>query len=140
MFGSVRQSMETRPDVLLVDDEEVVRDGARRILEAHGLQVAVAADARSALTHPALQRCRAVLCDLILPDGSGTDLLRAIHRLRPGLPVVLITGYATLDQEEQARRAGATGFLTKPFDDSELLACLHRTLPARETVFGGRQP
>lgn len=131
MKGLERNDPEARPDILLVDDEEVVREGARRILEGQGLRVATAPDARQALAHPALARCRAVLCDLILPDRAGTDLLGDIHRLRPGLPIVMITGYATLDQEEQARRAGATEFLTKPFDDSELLACVRRALADR---------
>ena len=126
-------------DVLIVDDEEVVREGVRRILEAQGLRVAVAPDAASTLSHPALHRCRLVLCDLILPDRPGTDLIRLLRRVRPDLPVIMITGYATTDHEEQARQAGAAGFLTKPFEESELLEAVRRVLEGHGAASGERR-
>ena len=139
MGGEAQRAEEGGADILIVDDEAVVRGGVGRILQEHGLRVAAAADAQSALTHPALARCRAVLCDLFLPDRAGTDLLRDIRRLRPALPVVMITGYATLDHEEQARQAGATEFLTKPFDESELMACVRRAMSPRAADGEGRR-
>ncbi len=129
MTGSAQRADEEATwDVLIVDDEAVVREGVRKILEAQGLRVAAAPDAGSALAHPALRRCRVVLCDLILPDRPGTDLLHDIRSVRPDLPVVMITGYATSDHEGQARLAGATEFLTKPFEESELLEVVRRIL------------
>ena len=121
-------------DVLIVDDEQVVRDGVSKILAAEGLRVAGAADAASALTHPALARCRLVLCDLVLPDTSGIEVVTQLRKRRPGLPVVLITGYATGEQEALARGAGAA-FLAKPFDESELLATVRAALgPSKEAT------
>lgn len=117
-----------RMDVLVVDDEPVVCDGIRKILGAEGFRVESASDAASALAHPALAGCRLVLCDLKLPDRSGIDVLREIHRRRPDLPVVLITGYATPDQAAQAYAAGAIEFLPKPFEASELLFVVQRAL------------
>lgn len=118
----------SRPDVLIVDDESVVREGVRKILEAEGLTVAVAEDAAAALDHPGLANCRLVLCDLVLPDGSGIDLIVRLLARRPRVPVVLITGYATSEQEALAERAGATAFLAKPFDESELVATVRAAL------------
>ena len=118
-------------DVLIADDEEVVRKGVQRVLGAEGLRVAAAADARSALTHPAAASCRLALCDLMLPDQSGLDLLRALRAARPGLPVVLMTGYVTADNAAAALAAGAVGFLPKPFDETELLAAVQSALPGR---------
>jgi DNA-binding NtrC family response regulator len=117
-----------RWDVLVVDDEPVVCDAVRMVLEAHDLRVASAADARAALAHPAVDVCRLVLCDLMLPGESGLELLRALAARRPGLPVVMISGYATAELGVQALRAGAAGFLPKPFDDAELVNQVRQVL------------
>ena len=118
-------------DVLVVDDEEVVGDSIRLVLGAAGMRVAVARDAGSALAHPALATCKLVLCDLMLPDRPGTELVRAIRSRHPEVPVVVITGYATTIGNAQAMEAGATDFLAKPFDDGELLAVVWRALAAQ---------
>jgi DNA-binding NtrC family response regulator len=115
-------------DVLVIDDESVVCSGIRKVLEGDGLRVATVERAADALGHRAVSTCRLVLCDLLLPDGSGTDLIQAFHRRRPGLPVLLITGYATPDQERQALAAGAAAFLAKPFDEAELLEIVRKAL------------
>lgn len=121
-------------DVLVIDDEPVVRAAVRRVLEANGLRVATADDAASALAHPALVNCRLVLCDLMLPDRSGIEVLRALARRRPGLPVVLITGYATPDHAARARNAGAAAFLAKPFEATELMDCVRQALTDHATA------
>jgi DNA-binding NtrC family response regulator len=118
----------TACDVLVIDDEPVVRDAVRRVLESHGLRVAVADAAASGLAHPALATCRLVLCDLMLPDRSGFEVLEDIARCRPGLPVVLITGYATADHAVRAHDAGAADFLAKPFEARELMDTVRRVL------------
>ena len=115
-------------DVLVIDDEPVVRKAVRRVLEASGLRVVTAADAASGLGHPAIAECRLVICDLMLPDRSGTEVLRELAARRPGLPVVLITGYATPDLAVRAREAGAAAFLAKPFEARELVDCVRRAL------------
>jgi DNA-binding response OmpR family regulator len=115
-------------DVLVVDDEPVVRDGITRVLSAEGLHVATAPDGRSALLHPAAATCRLVLCDVMLPDLSGLEVLRELRARRPDLPVLLMTGYALSDLAGRAADAGAADVLAKPFDASELLAATRRFL------------
>ena len=115
-------------DVLVIDDEPVVRTAVRRVLEAHGLRVTTVDDAASALKDAALATCRLVLCDLMLPDRSGFEVLHDLGALRPGLPVVLITGYATRDHAARAHEAGAVDFLAKPFEARELMDCVQRAL------------
>jgi DNA-binding NtrC family response regulator len=118
----------TACDVLVIDDEPVVRDAVRRVLEAKGLRVATAEDAASGLAHAALAICRLVLCDLMLPDGSGFEVLEEIARRRPGLPVLVITGYATAEHAVRAQKAGAAGFLAKPFEAPELMDAVRGAL------------
>lgn len=129
-----------RWDVLVVDDEAVVRNGVSKILEAEGLRVAAAGDAAAALRHPALVSCRLVLCDLVLPDTSGIELITLLRHRRPGLPVVLITGYATGEQEALARGAGAVAFLAKPFDESELLLTVRGALETSKKAPEEKRP
>jgi DNA-binding NtrC family response regulator len=124
-------------DVLVIDDEPVVRAAVRRVLEANGLRVATAGDAEAGLAHPALATCRLVLCDLMLPDRSGDEVLLEIRRRHPGLPVILITGYATPDHAIRAREAGAAGFLAKPFEAAELMDSVRRVLGGHATAQGG---
>lgn len=127
-------------DVLVIDDEPIVRDSVRLVLEARGLRVATVGDGREALSHPAADGCRLVLCDLMLPESSGLDLLRALRARRPALPVVMITGYATAERALQALQAGAAGFLPKPFDESELLTLVRRALQPTDAVHEEESP
>lgn len=128
--------MSVRWDVLVVDDEAVIRDAIRLILGGEGWSVATVADAESALASPALAECRLVLCDMMLPGQSGLDAVREMRRRRPALPIVLITGYATAANALKAIEAGATAFLAKPFDDTELL---NQVRPVLERTAGARQ-
>jgi len=115
-------------DVLVVDDEPVVTDAVRLVLREDGLAVTAVPDAEAALAHPDLAVCRLVICDLMLPGRSGLEALTAMRARRPDLPIVMITGYATPAHEEEVLAAGATAFLPKPFDDTELLTLVRRVL------------
>jgi CheY-like chemotaxis protein len=128
------------PDVLVVDDEPVVAAAIRLVLGAEGLEVVAVSDGEGALAHPALATCRLVLCDVMLPGQSGLETLRAMRARRPDLPIVMITGYATPAQEELALAGGATAFLPKPFDDSELLTLVRRALALTDAAGEERTP
>ena len=127
-------------DLLVVDDEPVVRDAVRLVLAGEGFTVAAAASGGEALAHEALADCRLVLCDLMLPDISGIDLVRSLRRGRPDLPVILITGYPTSENALAAIEAGASDFLPKPFTESELLAVVRRILKEETSPPRRRQP
>lgn len=120
-------------DVLVVDDVPVVRDGVRRVLEEEGMRVATVSNGAEALDHPAVGTCRLAICDLMLPDLSGVDLVVALRRARPGLPVILITGYATAQRAREALEIGVSEFLAKPFDATELLQVVRRILQGKGT-------
>ncbi len=126
--------MNDRCDVLVVDDEPVVTAAVRMVLGHEGLTVTTVPDAEAALAHPALDQCRLVICDLMLPGLSGLEVLRKARERRPQLPIVMITGYATPAHEEMVLASGATGFLAKPFDDSELLTLVRHALAPRDVA------
>ncbi|MBI5168132.1 MAG: response regulator [Candidatus Eisenbacteria bacterium] len=124
----------SRPwDVLVVDDEAVVRGGVKLVLEPEGLTVAQAATVAEALASEALNECRLLLCDLMLQGESGLEVVSEARRRRPALPIVLMTGYATDDNAALGARCGATDFLAKPFDDVELLDQVRRVLVGART-------
>ena len=127
-------------DVLVVDDEPVVGDAIRLVLVHEGLSVASVPDAETALEHPALVDCRLVICDLMLPGRSGLETLRAMRERRPRLPIVMMTGYATPANADLVLEAGATAFLPKPFDDSELLTLVRHVLAPMDVAGEERNP
>lgn len=120
--------MSTACDVLVVDDEQVVRDAIALVLGDAGLAVKSVPDIETALADPALAVCRLAICDLMLPGVSGAEAVAALRGARPELPVLVITGYATPAHAERVRAAGAIEFLPKPFDDVELLNLVRRAL------------
>jgi CheY-like chemotaxis protein/glycine cleavage system H lipoate-binding protein len=119
-------------DVLLVEDEPVVREAAARILRPEGLTLDRVEDVASALARLRRADHRLVVADLMLPGFSGFDLLDRVAGERPALPVILVTGYATLENALAAFKRGAFDFLPKPFDVPELLGVVRRALAAVE--------
>jgi CheY-like chemotaxis protein len=121
-------------DVLVIDDEPVVCDSIRLVLGDEGLRVAVVPDGEAGLAHAGLATCRLVFCDLMLPKQTGFVAMREIRRRRPELPIIAITGYATVENRARAVAAGATAFLAKPFDETELLDLTRRALPKADVA------
>ena len=123
--------MNASPAVLVVEDEKAVRDSVARVLGAEGFRLEFAPDLHTALRHPWMATCDGLLCDLKLPDGSGLELMKALQRSRPDVPVVVTTGFATTETLADARAAGATDILLKPFDCAELLYVVRRAVAPR---------
>ena len=115
-------------EVLVVDDEEEIRELVAEFLRARGVRVTTAADGRAAIAaierEPA--RFALVLADLQLPGCDGLDVLRAAKRANPSVSVVIITGYASLDSAIEAVRLGAYDYLTKPFSLGQIEVLLGR--------------
>lgn len=116
--------------VLVVDDEEVVRAITREVLEKAGFRVLTATNGQEGLA--VFRRCAdditAVVLDLTMPYMSGVEALREIRKIRPGVPVLLSSGYT---EEEAARKLDGhapNGFIQKPYRASALLAKLQETL------------
>jgi DNA-binding NtrC family response regulator len=117
-----RESRSEAPTILVVDDEEMVRASTARMLQRRGYRVVTAARADEAL---AWLRSEAtvdlLISDIVMPEIYGTDLVELARQVRPGLPALLLSGFA--DQDNTSHRPIPPGvpFLHKPFDFDDLL-------------------
>jgi len=106
--------------VLIVDDVAEMRWTLARLLQRAGYATVEAGDVESVLPLVEEERPDAVILDVQLPNGSGLEVLRQIKEKFVDLPVIMITGYATISVAVESMRYGAYHFLEKPFKISEL--------------------
>lgn len=115
-------------DILLVEDKDSLRRVLRLTLENAGYSVTEASDTRSALNEISATRHRLVLTDLRMPNGSGLDVLRAARSADGDIPVIVMTGFGSIDEAVQAMKDGAHDFLQKPVDSNHLMLLVERAL------------
>jgi len=120
-----------RGRVLVVDDEDVIASTLQEFLQGEGYEVAVAADAPSALALVERFEPDLALCDVQLPGMDGLELLDRLLRVRPEILVLIITAYATVETAVAAFRRGAHDYLMKPVLFDELLTKLDRLMRFR---------
>ncbi|MBN1559997.1 response regulator [candidate division KSB1 bacterium] len=120
-----------KAEILVIDDEEVIRSGCQQILEMNGYSVAVAENGRIGLDKIIQHEYDIILTDIMMPEMDGMELLDEISRLQKELVIIVITGYATLENAINAGRKGAYDYLPKPFNPDELLAKIERGLDYR---------
>ncbi|HEU4406169.1 MAG TPA: response regulator [Polyangiaceae bacterium] len=108
--------------VLVVDDDERFRDRLAQALRQRGLDVAVADGLESALAVARARPLDRAVVDLRMPGPGGLAVLRALLAERPGLEVVVLTGYGSIATAVEAVRLGARDYLTKPADADRVLA------------------
>jgi DNA-binding response OmpR family regulator len=125
--------MNTKPTVLLVDDDpELLRLLSIR-LQAAGLNVQTALSGKEALALMNVFQPQAVITDLRMDGMDGMTLFHRIHEQDPDLPVIVLTAHGTIPDAVDATRRGVFGFLTKPFEAPELIAMVNRAI-ARFTL------
>jgi two-component system, NtrC family, response regulator AtoC len=112
--------------VLLVDDEPAIRRMLKLLLAGKGHRVAEAGDAAEALAALAQEAPEVILLDLQLPGRSGLEVLPELLAAAPAAKIVMMTAHGSIASAVEAMRTGAWDYLTKPFDNDELLARLGR--------------
>ena len=120
--------------ILVIDDDESMRDSCRQALARKASRVEVAEDGVSGLEILEKEAFDLVILDLKIPGLSGMEVLSRIKQEYPEVVVVVITGYATVESAVEAMRHGAYDFLPKPFTPESLRAIVGRALDARELV------
>jgi DNA-binding response OmpR family regulator len=108
--------------ILIIDDEASLRETLGRILQRAGYGVHAAADGRQALDLVHQQAFNLAFLDLHLPGMDGIQILKEIRQVQSRLPVIMLTGFGTLQSAVEALRLGATDYLLKPFDPEVLVA------------------
>jgi DNA-binding NtrC family response regulator len=110
------------PRILIIDDEDAIRESLDTLLTLEGFTVSTAGDGSAGLELLSRNEYDLLLLDLALPGQSGIDLLPRIVEMQPNLPVIMITAYGTVGNVVDAIRAGAENFVQKPWDNEKLLA------------------
>jgi two-component system, NtrC family, response regulator AtoC len=117
-----------KPRVLVVDDEARMASVVSAALERGGWECEACADGEAALAALDARGADAIVTDWKMPGMDGLELLRRLHARRPALPVILLTAHGDVRTAVAAMREGAFDFVTKPFDNDELRACVGRAL------------
>jgi DNA-binding NtrC family response regulator len=120
--------------ILIIDDEAGIRDSLETLLTFEGFTVEMAPEGQSGLEMLTANEYDLLLLDLSMPGESGIDLLPRIKRLRPELPVIMITAYGTVGNVVDALRAGADNFVQKPWDNEKLLADIRTAITKQRSL------
>jgi DNA-binding NtrC family response regulator len=117
--------------ILIVDDEEVLRDVLDAVLRREGFDIVLAASGEEALSKLDGEEIDLVILDVMLPGISGIDTLRAIRISNPALPVIVITAFSSIDGAIEAMKQGAFHYIPKPFKNEEVVITVNKALEQR---------
>jgi len=120
--------------VLIIDDERVICEGCEQALAEKGCHVEVRLSGRAGLEAILTGGHEVVLLDMKLPDMEGMDVLRTVRSERPGLYVIVMTGYSTVQNAVEAMKLGAFDYLAKPFTGDELVLAVERAVEKKRLV------
>jgi two-component system response regulator PilR (NtrC family) len=130
---------DTHASILVIDDEEIIREALEALLSAEGFRVTTAATGQAGLDALGTKPFDAVLLDLMLPDKNGIEVLDDIRRTDDELPVIMITAYGTIESAVAATKQGAFYYFTKPFKNDEVLVVMRNAIERRRLVRENRE-
>ena len=114
--------------VIVVDDDEAVRDSLQTMLEAEGFEVLAYGSGRQLLEASGLPRRGCLLLDVRMPDMDGLELQRLLVARDVALPVIIMTGHGDVPVAVQAMKAGAADFIEKPFTAESIVAAIRHAI------------
>lgn len=126
--------------ILVIDDEDPIRNLLARMIELEGYKVWKASDCQSALKLLKAQPFDVVLCDVFLPDGNGVDFIREIKKHRPEAEVILLTAHGNIPDGVQAIKNGAFDYITKGDDNRKIIPTISRAVDEVEKKKGKVAP
>lgn len=127
--------MKEKSSILIIDDEESIRDSCTQVLEKEGHQVTSAPTGPQGLKKFKESSFEVVLLDLKLPGLDGMDVLSQVKKESPESYVIIITGFASIESAVEAIKRGAFDYLAKPFSPEELRVIVNRALESRKIYF-----
>ena len=114
--------------ILVVEDDEPIQDVLHTFLSGRGFEVTLAQNGKAALDLLGAENFDLILTDLVMPGKGGMDVLKAATASQPDVPVIVMTGFATVQTAVEAMKIGAYDYLTKPFNLDELMIVLDKAL------------
>jgi len=123
--------MDHKTKILVVDDEQVVRNGCSRVLTGKGYEVLTAENGQKAVDLLKKETVDIILLDLKMPVMSGEEVLERTSVQYPDIPVIIITGHGTVDTAVDCMKQGAYDFITKPFQIDQFLLTINRAAEKR---------
>ncbi|MBP2671223.1 MAG: atoC, partial [candidate division NC10 bacterium] len=123
--------MTSHERILVVDDEEQMRDLLAKVLERKGYEVSVCGDGAEALALLEREPADLVITDVRMPGLNGMEALRAVKELNPEIVVLIMTAFGSIDQAVQAVKEGAYDYINKPFKIDEILLTIQKALEER---------
>ncbi len=120
--------------ILIVDDDPVVRDSLSRWFESEDFETGACDGGAAALRELGQRSYEVALLDIKMPGIDGIELQQRLHELEPEMPVIIMTGYATVETAVRALKNGAYDYITKPFDPDDLVRLVDRALAQRAAV------
>jgi FixJ family two-component response regulator len=124
----IRDHAHSRGLVLVVEDNEGMREAIDKLLDAAGFSAIAYSSAEDLVTDGRVDEAVCVISDVRLPATSGFDLLTQLHARGAGLPVILISAKDTTAKRTKAMSSGAAAYLAKPFPGTELIAAIERIM------------
>ncbi len=118
--------------ILIIDDEKDMLNGCGKILEALGYKPILVDNSQLAIELLLHDEFDLILCDLLLPDKDGIEILKKANDLAPQTPLVIFTAYGTIDRAVKAMKAGAFDFIEKPFEIEHLKVIIEKGLQQRK--------
>ncbi len=119
-------------DILIIDDEQVITEAVNKICAMEGYKVDASLDAVNAVSKLAKNSYRLIICDIMLPEVDGFQFLDEVIKRKLATPVIMTTGYSTVENAVKSLYNGAVDFIPKPFTSDELLSSIYRGLKFSE--------
>ena len=119
--------------MLVIDDETIVLDSCRKVFSSDGYDVTLTTSPREGLELAKGSRFDVILCDWMMPEFSGMDVLEELERISPESTVVMISGYPSLGRATEALKRGAMDYVAKPFTPEEILETVRRATQRKVT-------
>ncbi len=126
--------MRRQGSVLVIDDEEIMREILETLLSREGYTVRVAASGREGLELARSVPFDAVITDLMMPEMDGLQVLDAVRTVDDDLPVIMVTAFASMETAVSAMKKGAFDYITKPFKNDEVLVVLNNAVERRRLM------